>query len=122
MKFIDQNVMDIVKKWSNQIENKFIQYQYQSNDALTRKNKLNEKMEDAIDIFGYGLLNEKKMDVQMDGSDNDGEGEVKDDDDMWMEWENEEKIKMETIRSNLELKSTEKRISATKSVLTSEFK
>ena len=123
LKFIDQNVMNIVKKWSNQIENKFIQYQYQSNDALTRKNKLNEKMEDAIDVFGYGLLNEKKMDVQMDGGDGgDGEVEVKDDDDMWMEWENEEKIKMETIRSNLELKSTVKRISATKSVLTSEFK
>merc|ERR1712228_369426 len=118
LNFIDENVMDVVKKWSNQINNKFIQYQYTSNDALSRKNKLNKKMEDAIDIFGFGLLNEKKEEKKMDKDEMD-EDEI--DDNMWMEWENQEKIKMETIRSNLELKSTEKRVSTNKSVLTSEF-
>merc|ERR1712129_547636 len=120
--FIDGMVMDTVRQWTNQIENKFIQYQYKANDALSRKIKLNRQMEDAIDVFGFGLLNEKKIlpSAQEKSGAMDEDVLVVDDDDMWMEWENQERIKMETIRNNLQVKSTEKRVSNSKSVLTSE--
>ena len=121
--FIEDFVMDVVKKWSNQIDNKFIKYTYQSNDALSRKNKLFKQEVDAIDVFGFGELKEKVVEVddkemKVDGGDDGVVGdEDVDYDKIWNDWENKEKVKLELMRNNL----NEKRVAQNKSVLTSEF-
>ena len=132
--YIDDYVIDIVKKWSNQIENKFIKYEYSKEDDLSRKIRLTKKAENPIDLFGYASLNEKIVspndflteekgdgdeDVDLLMVEQDGLSELNDIDHekIWNEWENKEKVKLETIRNNL----NEKRIAHNKSVLTSEF-
>ena len=134
--------MDVVKKWSNQIENKFMKYEYQQSDALSRKIKLFKKEVNAIDVFGFGALNEKivhpKSGVLEEKNSNGDEDEDVDllmveeslglkgiddgfndidHDKIWNEWENKEKMKLETMRNNL----NEKRVTKNKSLLISEF-
>ena len=134
LQFINIYVMDIVKKWSNQIENKFMKYEYQKEDDLSRKKKIFKKEANPIDVFGFASLNEKIVTP----TENLGEEENKDQDEdvdllmvedglnelnnvhhekIWNDWENIEKVRLETIRNNL----NEKRIAHNKSVLTSEF-
>jgi len=130
LSYIDKFVMGVVQRWSNQIENKFIQYQYQQSDALTRKLKLSEQVRNPIDVFAFG--ENKGTDVNMDNDEDvlddnllmmetddvsTSETEISRRNKIWNDWETKEKIKLQTIRSNL----TEKRISNNKSMLTSEF-
>eukprot|EP01084_Bolivina_argentea_P193105 331355_1 len=133
LNFINQFVIKVVKKWTNQIENKFIQYQYQQNNAAVRKNKLNKKIINPIDVFDIKSINEIKNDNnginvnENDEKDNDDDLFMIDDNnnnnkiDIRSEWENKERNKLEMIQNNLKESLSEKRISANKSVLTSEF-
>ena len=129
LQFIDQFIMDVVKRWSNEIENKFIQYSYQLGDKQ-RKEKLKAKVVNPIDVFNFGDLREKTEDTEKEAR---TEKDDADDvlmmdeqkggmgDQIWTEWEKEEQLKLTQIRDSLRHKHSEKRMSANKSVLTSEF-
>ena len=136
--YIYEYIINIVKLWDNEIVNKFIQAKL--DDARKRKQLLNAKIINPIDVFKPFKIKQETQEMKDNGNrnnevsignnmnkhknDNNNDNDNLNDNQMWDKWIMQEQKKFEIIQNNLTQQNDsvkEKRLNLNTSVLTSEF-